>query len=731
MGAPQQISPGGGQAEQAGWQLPKDAFLPDDPLAGCLEILTRLQNRPHSIQALTAGLPLEASRLTPQLFERAAARAGLSSRIVKRALSRISPFTLPAVLLLENQQACILTGREPDGSLRIIQPESGDGEAVLAEDELEKAYTGYAIFVRPAFKFDARTQTESKPASEHWFWGALRQSWPIYAEVLVASLLINVFALAMPLFTMNVYDRVVPNQTTETLWVLAIGIAIVFGFDFLMRGLRGYFIDVAGKKIDIALSSRIHEKILGIQMAARPKSVGGFANSLTEFESFREFLTSATITTVIDLPFVLLYLLIIWWIAGPLVAVPLVAIPLILLPSLLLQGPLSKVIGETFRVGSQRQATLVETLSGLDTLKAVGAEGAAQRRWEQLVGRIGKLSLTSRLLSAISVNAGVTMQQLASVAVVVGGVYLIADKSLTMGALIASTLLAGRALAPLSQVAGLATRFHHARSALAGLDRIMNLPDEHPPGKRFLHRPDFQGGVEFREVSFAYPEQQIEALSKVSFRVAAGDRVGIIGRIGSGKSTIEKLILGFYQPTSGSVWIDGVDLQQIDPADLRRNIACVPQDPMLFFGSVRDNIVMGAPYVDDQAVLRAAEIAGVTDFVNRHPQGFDMPVGERGEGLSGGQRQAIAIARALLLDPPLLLLDEPTNALDNRSEENFKARLAKELDGKTLVLVTHRASMLTLVNRLIVVEGGRIVADGPKEQVLEALSGGKLHAAKH
>src|SRR5690606_7267419 len=332
--------------------------------------------------------------------------------------------------------------------------------------------------------------------------------------------------------------------------------------------------------------------------------------------------------------------------------------------------------------------------------------------------------------SALSVNAGAMVQQLANVAVIITGVYLIADKSLTMGALIACTLLTGRTLAPLTQVAGLATRFHHARSALAGLDHIMQLPVEHPPGKSYTHRPDFRGAVEFREVSFSYPGQEIEALSKVSFKIGAGERVGIIGRIGSGKSTIEKLILGFYQPGSGSIWIDGVDMQQLDPADLRRNIACVQQDPTLFFGTVRDNIVMGAPYVDDQAMLRAAEIAGVTEFVDRHPQGFDMPVGERGEGLSGGQRQSIAIARSLLLDPPLLLLDEPTNALDNRAEENLNNRLASQLEGKTLVLVTHRASMLSLVDRLIVMEGGRVIADGPKEQVLEALSGGKLHAAK-
>lgn len=712
------------------WTLPKESLLPDDPLANCLAILTRIQHQPHSAQSLTAGLPLEESRLTPELFIRAAARANLSARIIKRPLAEISNLTLPAVLLLQGGDACILLESEDSGQLRVIQPESGDGEVRIEREEMERNYTGYAIFVRPNFKFDERVDVSPIPQSGHWFWGTLMQSWPIYAEVLIASFLINVFALVTPLFIMNVYDRVVPNQTFTTLWVLTIGVGIVFAFDFLMRSLRGYFVDIAGKKVDITLSATILEKVLGIRMAARPKSVGAFANNLHEFESFREFLTSATITTVIDLPFVLLFLLVVWWVGGLVVLVPLAAIPLILIPSIILQKPLSRVITETFRATGQRQSALIETLSGLETIKALAAESPVQRRWEQVIGQIAKLGLTARLLSAAAVNSAVFVQQLATVGVVVVGVYLISGQSLSLGGLIACTLLTGRILAPLSQVAALSTRFHHARSALMGLSKIMSLPAEHPPGKQFVNRPGFEGAIEFQNVSFAYPEQTVEALNKVSFKIAPREKVGIIGRIGSGKSTIEKLILGLYQPASGSVWIDGVDQQQIDPADLRRDIGYVQQDPVLFFGSVKENIVLRAPYVDDQAMLRAAEIAGVTDFVNRHPQGFDMPVGERGDGLSGGQRQSIAIARALLLDPAILLLDEPTNSLDNRSEENFKTRLKQHLAGKTLILVTHRASMLTLVDRLIVVEGGRVVADGPKEQVLEALSGGKINVAK-
>ena len=452
---------------------------------------------------------------------------------------------------------------------------------------------------------------------------------------------------------------------------------------------------------------------------------------MQEFESFREFITSATITTLVDLPFLVLFLLIIWWLGGATVIPVLVAIPLILMSSFFLLRPLGAVILETFRTSSHRQATLIETLTGLETLKAIGAEAPMQRRWEQLIGHLGKLSLKARLLSSIIVNAATFFQQLATVSVVIVGVYLIADKQMTMGALVACSLLTGRALAPLSQVASLLTRFHHARAALQGIDRMMALPVEREPGKSFLHRPEFKGEVEFKNVTFNYPGQQVSALQNVSFHIKAGERVGIIGRIGSGKTTLEKLILSLYQPTEGSVWIDGVDIRQIDPAELRKSIGYVPDEPMLFFGTLKDNIVLGAPYVDDSAVLRAADISCASEFINRHPLGFDMPIGERGLGLSSGQKQTVAIARALLLDPPLLLLDDPSNSLDNRSEENLKNKLTQHTQGKTLILITHRASMLTLVNRLLVVDNGRIIADGPKEQVLEALAGGKLNVGKN
>lgn len=714
----------------ADWDLPSSALhaASDDPLLGCLLWLARSFHRAVSAQALVAGLPLETNRLTPELFPRAAARAGLSARLVRRGLDDIPDLVLPAILLLDEREACVLLRRLENGTLLIALPETGDGEQEIARDRLACRYSGHAIFARPAHRADAGA--EAGPAQpRQWFWDAVRQSWPLYGEVLVASLLTSLFALAMPLFTMNVYDRVVPNHAMETLWALAIGVGLVIGFDLVMRTLRGYFVDVAGRRIDVTVSASVFERVLGIQMKARPASVGSLSSQLHEFESVREFLTSATITTLIDLPFAVVFIAAMFWVGGPLAWVPLLTVPVVIGMSLALQGPLSRAVRASSACAAQRQAALVEALVGLETIKTLGAEGAAQRNWEQVIGQMARLGLKSRLLSACVINVSLFAQQAASLAVVVLGVYLITEDRLTTGGLIACTILAGRALAPLSQMAALTTRYHQARTALAGLEKVMQWPVERPPEKHFVHRPKLRGEIEFREVSFQYPGRANAALDSVSFRIASGERVGLIGRIGSGKTTIEKLVLGLYAPDAGTVLVDGAEVRQLDPTALRRDIGYVPQDVMLFSGTVRDNIVMAAPHADDEAVLRAARLGGVSDFIDRLPDGFDLRLGERGEGLSGGQRQAIAIARAELLQPPLLLLDEPSSAMDNRTEELFKARLASALGDRTLVLVTHRGSLLSLVDRLIVMDQGRIVADGPKAEVLNALAGRKLHVA--
>jgi ATP-binding cassette subfamily C protein LapB len=379
---------------------------------------------------------------------------------------------------------------------------------------------------------------------------------------------------------------------------------------------------------------------------------------------------------------------------------------------------------------SQKQATLIETLTGLEAVKCVGAEGVLQRRWELMTGTIASLGLKTRMLSSSAINITIFFQQMATVSVVIYGVYLIGDGELSVGGLIAATILTGRALAPLGQAAGILTRLHQARSAYSSTDTIMKTPVERPADKVFVDRQNIKGNIEFKNVAFSYPGQSVEALDKVSFKINAGERVAIIGRIGSGKSTVEKLLLGLYEPVAGAILLDGIDSRQIDPGQIRRNIGYVPQDSFLFYGTVRDNIVFGMPHAEDRAVLRAAAIAGVTDFVNKHPSGFDMQVGERGDRLSGGQRQSIAVARALLRDPPILVMDEPSNAMDNTTEEIFKARLKESLDNKTLILVTHRASLLSLVDRVIVMDSSRIIADGAKDDVLAALKQGNIRVPK-
>ena len=708
----------------------REDLLHHDPLLDCLVEVARLNGRPTTRAALSAGLPLERGVLTPSLLPRAAARAGLSCKLLRRPLDKIDPTLLPAILLVDANNACVLVGWDDAGSIaRVLFPETGQGEATISRDELLARYLGIAAFARPVFRFDSRTPTVGDTQPAHWFWGALEQQWPVYRDVLGAALLINLFALAVPLFTMNVYDRVVPNRALETLWVLAIGVGVVLIADVVLRMLRGYFVDLASARVDLQLSALIMERVLGMRMEERPASVGSFAANLRSFESVRDFITSATVTALIDLPFAVIFLLVTAWIAWPLILPPLAGILIVAAYAFVIQHRMHELSETTYRAAAQRNATLVESLTGLETIKAHGAEAQMQSRWETSAAFLSRVSNQTRILSASAVNGASTVQQLVSVAVVLLGVYLIAENQLSMGGLIACSMLASRALAPLGQLVGLLMQYQTARTSLESLDKTMNNPVERPPGANFIQRRELRGDIEFKDVSFSYPNRQDSALRNVSFRIAAGEKVALIGRVGSGKTTVEKLILGLYRPTSGAVLLDGIDVRQLDPADMRRNVGYVGQDATLFFGTLRDNIVLGQPQFDDAAVVAAAEIAGLGEFVNAHPQGFDMLIGERDESLSGGQRQSVAVARAVLGNAPILLLDEPTSAMDFSTEERIKDNLKRYAAGKSVVLVTHRTSLLDMVDRIIVVDGGRILADGPRDKVIEALQSGKIARA--
>lgn len=719
------------ETEEFLWHATMGQHPSDDPLLDCLVVLAKLENRPISKDSLRAGLPL-ADHLTLELFPRAAARAGLTARTVRRPLRKISNLVLPAILLLKNGQACVAVDIDHSrGEAKILLPESGAGERTLALPMLDKLYLGYTIFVRPQFMPDNRVADAIVPETDNWFWSALAKSWRVYRDVFAASLLLNVFSLATPFFILNVYDRVVPNDAMETLWVLAIGISIIYVFDVVMRGMRAYFLDLAGKRTDVTLSAQLMEKVLGLKAEARPQSVGAFARNMQDFESVRDFFTSATLVTLIDLPFVVLTLLAIWYIGGVLVTVLLAGLPLILIYALSVYVPLKHSVENTVRASAQKNATLVESLTGAEAIKVLGAEGQVQKVWEEAVTYIANWGVRARLLSNSVANWSMFIQHLSLVGVVVLGVYLIKAGELSMGGLIACVILSRRALAPMAQVANLATRYHRARAVLRTLDRMMLLPIERPSNKSFVSRPVLHGTISFRDVGFAYPgaQQPVAVLRGVSFDIQPGEHVAIVGPTGSGKTTLGKLMLGLYEPTEGAITIDGIDVRQIDPADLRRHMGYVPQDVMLFYGTLRENILLGAPYVDDEVMLRAAELSGVTRFASRHPLGFDMPVGERGTGLSGGQRQAVAMARALLLEPPIMLLDEPSSSMDNGSEWRLKQSIDAYLPGKTLLLITHRASLLELVDRIIVLDGGKIVADGAKDEILESLKQGKIVTA--
>ena len=712
------------------WRIAPSSVNFEDPLLSCLSIVAGLIQKPISEQALKAGLPHGGERFTPELAMQAAHRAGMGARLVRRPkVANILKLTLPCILLLKGGNACVLRDFPSDDQAEIINPEGGT-PATVKIGELQEQYTGYTIFVRAEFKFDSRSSDIKLSDPRRWFWGTLGKFWPIYSHVVLASILINCFAIASPLFIMNVYDRVVPNNALETLWVLAAGVATVFVFEFIMRNMRTYFVDTAGKNADVIIASRLLERVMAMKLDKKPPSTGALANNLREFESLREFFTSGTLVAFVDLPFVFLFVLVIWLISGPVAFVPLAVIPIVIGAGLILQFPLRNVIEKTHRESTQKHALLFETIDGLETIKAVAAEGRVQRAWERFVGMAAQSAGKAAFISGIATTTAQLSVQMTTVAVVVFGVHQIAQGNITMGALIAATILTGRALQPLGAVAAMLTRLQHSRVALKGLDSIMKTPVEREEGKTFLHRPHLSGKIEFQNVSFGYPGQQTKALDGSSFSLEPGERVAILGRVGSGKSTIARLLMGLYEPAEGAVLMDGTDARQIDPADLRRNIGYVSQDNYLFFGSVRDNISFGAPHVDERTIMRAAEIAGVNDFVQGHPLGYDLPVGERGMALSGGQRQAIVVARALLQDPPILMMDEPTSSMDNASEALFKSRLEEVLPGKSLIMVTHRGSLLSLVDRLIVMDGGKIVADGPKDEVLKALRSGQVKATE-
>ena len=692
-------------------------------LVDCLAILCHYHDREFSRETLLNGLPLEQGNLTPSGFSRAAKRIGFKTKIVNKALAKINTALLPAILLLEDNQACIITALDNEADqVEVIYPELSDSAAVLSITELSKTAKDAIIYARPEFAFDARSPVLQKLSKDGWFWGVIKECRSLYKDVIISAIALGLLSIAMPLFVMNVYDRVVPNQAVETLWVLAIGVLIALTADFVLRLVRSYFVELAASRIDVKVSAVIMERVLGMKLKNRPTSAGSFASNIQSFEAVRSFFSSITLVALVDLPFVLLYLAVIAIIALPLSVPIIIGAVILLCYALAAHKKLESLSEQTMKASSMRNAVLVESLTNIEDIKSFHSECKTQSNWEKSTIYIARVNAQSRLISSSIASTAAWLQQCVGVCIMIVGVHLVINGDLTQGGLIAAYLLSSRAMGPIGQSAAVLAQFHHAAIAMHSLNEIMEKDVERPTGKHWLSHSVLNGDIQFKDVHFKYTEESSEALSGVNFSIKAGEKVAILGRNGSGKSTIEKLILGLYEPNQGAIFIDNNDIHQIDPAELRHNIGYVPQHISLFFGSLKDNITLSAWHAKDEQILRASQQSQLFELINSHPDGFDLQVGEQGRQLSGGQRQAVGIARALINDPPILVLDEPTSALDHNSEAKIIENLSHSSANKTLIVVTHRMSLLKLVDRIIVLDNGKVVADGPKDHVLNSLS---------
>ncbi|CAM8452190.1 SunT ABC-type bacteriocin/lantibiotic exporters, contain an N-terminal double-glycine peptidase domain [Candidatus Methylopumilus universalis] len=694
--------------------------LSKDALLLCLEELCRLYKLPGALKTIDSIYPKSTKPITLDKFVSTVKKINFVASVNELSMKALATQKLPLIYFNKNNEASLLLAIEND-QYHIWEASLNQASQITAI-VFKAKYVKKCILIKPQLQNDGRVSFHEsiiKPSS--WFWESLLKYKKVYMDVILASLVVNILSIFSSLFTMNVYDRVIPNQAHETLWALAIGVFIAYIFDILLRTLRSYFVDTANKRGDNEISAMLFERVMGLRLEHRPASSGSMANTLKEFDSLRDFFTSATLLSVVDLPFVFIFILVIGWIGGSLFLVPLIAIPLIIFSGLIFQPALERAMNLNLTEASQKHGLLIESISNMETIKSLSTEGFFQNKWESILEASSASSFRSKFLATMIVNMTSFIQQVAYILIIVIGVYLIEKNVLTMGGLVACSILASRAMAPLAQISSLLIRFQTASHALRNLNTLIATEQERPSNKKFLHRAAFDGGIQFDKVTFNYPGQGAHSLDSISFDIKPGDKVAILGRVGSGKTTLLKLILGLYRPQSGSILIDGIDQNQIDPIDLRSNMGYVDQDAKLFYGTLRDNIAIVKPDATDAMILEVAKIAGVEEFAKTHPLGYEMRVGEGGHGLSGGQRQAITIARALLLNPQIILMDEPTSGMDTVAESHFIKNMNIFLKQRTLLFVTHKSSMMAMVDKIILMDAGKIVAFGPRDEVLKKL----------
>ncbi|ECC3555307.1 type I secretion system permease/ATPase [Salmonella enterica subsp. salamae] len=655
---------------------------------------------------------------------------GFDNHLSHRSLEDIPSLTVPLLLLLNLQEAIVVVRIDGVGQNRqyhVLQP--GGLRQTISHKALMDIYSGYCWFIQPQVTQDHRSELPEYDMTGAWFYRVLWRFKAYYWQVILASFIINFLALVSSLYVMNVYDRVIPNRSWETLWMLSIGVILAILFECTAKLIRSYLTDIAGKKADLIISTALLRRVMSIKMSDRPASSGSYANNLREFESVREFMTSATLLTFVDLPFIFLFIGVIWLVGGWLAAVPLTLVPIVVMAGILLQRPLSRHINASMRESSQRQGLLVEALDGIETLKLNNAVNWIQRRWDGYTACVARSSIRVKNTSNLIICFSAAVQQLNTVLLVILGTYLIHSDDphnrITMGALVASVILSGRALAPLGHIASLATRFQQARLAMQGVNEIAHRPVERESHTNYLTVKDIQGEFRFRDITFTYKPGLPTALSELSVCIRPGEKVGIIGSIGCGKSTLLKMMVGLYRQDRGDITLDGVSMQQLDPYFIREKIYLLEQNPRLFLGSLRENLQLSRlpGSLSDVDMINAAGRLGFDRFIRHHPRGLDMQIGEGGQGLSGGQKQMVALTRMVLCSPQVVLLDEPTTCLDLQTEAVVLNGLSHWCRGRTLVVVTHRLQVLNIVDRLIVMKEGRVMLDGPRKDILKKISG--------
>ncbi|MDO5686848.1 MAG: type I secretion system permease/ATPase [Neisseria sp.] len=695
-----------------------------------ISYLTQLLGQPVPTTALTAQ-----SIRTPQggidfySLSEVLKSYGFDNTLSKRALTEIPALAVPVLVILHGEEAAVITRIEGAGSDRRYHVRQSDGlEQVLTEAELQTTYLGYAWFIKPRMASDVRSELPECSLPKAWFWKVIWRFRSYYYQVILATFIINFLALVSSLYVMNVYDRVIPNQAYQTLWVLSIGVVIAILFEFVAKLIRAHLTDIAGKKADLIISSALMRRVMALDLEQRPASAGSYANNLRDFESVREFMTSASLLVLVDIPFLLLFVSVIWLIGGKLALVPLTIIPIVIIVGFLVQPRLAKYINESMRESAQRQGLAVEAIEGIETLKTNNANSWVQQRWDAYTAKTAASSIKVKDLSNFVVNFSVGMQQLNTVFLVLVGTYLIHNPDpagkITMGALIAAVILSGRALAPLAQIAGLATRYQQAVVALKGVNGIIERKIDRDPERNYITLNPVQGGIQFANVGFKYQEDGPTVINNLNLIIRPGEKIGILGRIGSGKSTLLKLASGLYDPKGGNVTLDNIDLRQIDPNFLRSQVALLGQSPRLFLGTLRENLELARmdEFSGDQVLINALRRFGLDRIIQNHPRGLDMPLGEDGMGLSGGQKQIIALARLTLRDPRVVLLDEPTTGLDQGTEIMVLQALANWCQNRTMLVVTHRPQVLQIVHRIVVVDNGMVVMDGPRDAILQRLA---------